>query len=575
MADFPLSTIRHSASHVLAQAVQQLFPDAGLGIGPSIDDGFYYDFKLPRALTPDDLEDLENRMKAIIKENQAFKTFNLTRAEAVSKMKENGQEFKEELINDLDLPEYSFWENGPFVDLCRGPHVRYTKQIGAIKLLKVSGAYWRGDEKRPMLQRIYGTAFQTKAELEEYLTRLEEAKKRDHRLIGRQLKLFQIHEDIGGGLINWMPKGARIRHEIESYWRDAHLKNGYDLVYTPHMGRSVLWERSGHLGFYNENMFAPMEVENQSYILKPMNCPFHILIYEESPKSYRDLPVRYAELGTVYRYERSGVLQGLFRVRGFTQDDAHIMCTHDQCDTEIETVMSFCLGMLKDFGFTDSKFYLSTRPETKYVGELSDWQMAENALENSLKKMGLAYETDIGGGAFYGPKIDIKIKDAIGREWQCSTIQFDFNLPERFDMTYIGSDGKKHRPIMIHRALLGSIERFFGILIEHHEGRFPLWLAPVQVKLLTVSPEYNEYAKTVAQQLKAANIRVELDNSEEKIGYKIREAANELVPIMGIIGAKEREAGTLSLRKRGEGDVGQLPVNELIQTIIGTLETHA
>lgn len=561
-----LFEIRHSASHVLAQAVLALFPDAKLGIGPAIDDGFYYDFDLSRSLTPDDLIELEQKMREIIREDQAFSTYSLDRGETDETLRTQDQPYKLEIVRDLDLPDYSFYENGPFVDLCRGPHVSSTSEIGVVKLLRVSGAYWRGSEKNKMLQRIYGTAFHTQSELDAYLHRLEEAAKRDHRLLGKELELFSIQEDIGPGLILWHPKGARVRSIIEDYWRKVHFRAGYELLVTPHVGRSNLWETSGHLSFYREGMYAKMSVDEQEYYVKPMNCPFHVMVYNDRHWSYRDMPQRYAELGTVYRYERSGVLHGLMRVRGFTQDDAHIICTAEQVEDEISKVLTLCFKMLTDFGFDKVKVFLSTRPEEKYVGDLDRWAQSENALRNAIIAAGLPFEVDEGGGAFYGPKIDVKIEDAIGREWQCSTVQFDFNLPERFDMTYIGPDGQKHRPYMIHRALLGSIERFFGILIEHYEGKFPTWLAPVQLKLLCVNQDVVEYCKQVQADLMAQDIRVSLDVSNEKIGYKIRQGLNERVPYLAVVGKREAEAGTLSVRGR-QGDLGLLSVADITQII--------
>lgn len=563
-----LYEIRHSASHVLAQAVLALFPDAKLGIGPAIDDGFYYDFDLSRTLTPDDLIALEQKMAAILAEDQVFSTYVLDRAQTEAVIADSEQPYKLEIVRDLDLGDYSFYKNGSFVDLCRGPHVASTRQIGAVKLLRVSGAYWRGSEKNKMLQRIYGTAFHTQGELDAYLIRIEEAGKRDHRLLGKELDLFSIQDDVGPGLILWHPKGARVRSIIEDYWRKSHFRAGYELLYTPHVGKSQLWETSGHLSFYNENMYAKMDVDDQDYYVKPMNCPFHVMIYNNRHWSYRDMPLRFAELGTVYRYERTGVLHGLMRVRGFTQDDAHIVCTPDQVEEEISKVLTLCFATLNDFGFEKVKVFLSTRPKEKYVGDLDRWAASETALRNAIVAAGLPFEVDEGGGAFYGPKIDVKIEDAIGREWQCSTVQFDFNLPERFDMTYVGADGQKHRPYMIHRALLGSIERFFGILIEHYEGKFPTWLAPVQVKLLSVNKEMVEYCKSVASELLAQDIRVVTDSSDEKIGYKIRQGLNERVPYLAVIGKREAEAGTLSVRGR-QGDLGALTVADLISLIRG------
>ncbi len=567
MSTLPLSTIRHSASHVLAQAILQVFPDAKLGIGPSIDDGFYYDFDLPRSLSDDDLLDLENRMKAIIAEKQTFAYSTKSKTDTLSFLSNAQQPYKVEIVNDLDVNEYSFYQNGPFIDLCKGPHVTDTSEIGAVKLLKVSGAYWRGSEKNKMLQRIYGTAFHTQDELDAYLKRLEEAQKRDHRLIGKELGLFSIQEDIGGGLILWHPKGAKVRYLIEEYWRQIHFKAGYELLYSPHIGLSDLWKTSGHLDFYNENMYTSIKVDEQDYFIKPMNCPFHLMVYKNQPQSYRQLPMRLAELGTVYRYERSGVLHGLMRVRGFTQDDAHIICTPEQVESEIMNVMHLCLDMLKTFGFDKIKVYLSTRPKEKYVGDLESWAKAENALRDAIEHLNLPYEVDEGGGAFYGPKIDVKIEDAIGREWQCSTVQFDFNLPERFDMTYIGSDGQKHRPYMVHRALLGSIERFFGILVEHYVGRFPTWLAPVQVKLLSVNTEVHAYCEAVAKQLSEAGVRVELDLGSDKIGYKIRQGIAEKVPYLAVIGKREAEANQLAVRTY-QTDLGTCSAAELIDKVL-------
>lgn len=568
MADsISLDVLRHSTSHLLAQAVLALFPDAKLAIGPAIEEGFYYDFDLPRALTPEDLAQLELSMKNIIKQNQDFKQFNLNQKEAIALMTQRHQPFKVELIQDLAIDTYSFYQNDQFIDLCLGPHVQSTAQIKAFKLLKVSGAYWKGSEKNKMLQRIYGTAFETQAELDDYLFKLEEAAKRDHRVLGRELDLFSVSDDIGAGLILWHPKGAMMRHLIEEYWKKEHLKAGYQFLYTPHIGKASLWETSGHLGFYHENMYQPIDVDGAPFYIKPMNCPFHILIYKSQLRSYKQLPIRWAELGTVYRYERSGVLHGLMRVRGFTQDDAHIFCTPEQMSGEIERVLKFCLFILDKFGFKDYKIYVSTRPEKDYVGEKQHWEDAQVALVQAVTACGLAYETDEGGGAFYGPKIDVKIKDALGREWQCSTIQFDFNLPERFDMVYIGSDGAKHRPYMIHRALFGSLERFLGVLIEHYAGKFPTWLAPVQVKLATIHEEVIDYAAEITNTLLKANIRVETDFSNEKIGYKIRQGITEKVPFTIVIGTKEKEARLLSVRSLEKGDLGSISIEKFLSLI--------
>ena len=541
MSKFPLSTIRHSAAHVLAQAVQVFFKDAKLAIGPAIDTGFYYDFELDRPLTDSDLEKIEVEMKRIINEGQEFKQYDMAKSDAIKLFKDTNQDYKCEIMDDLDVDNVSIYENGPFLDLCRGPHVDKTSQIGAVKLLKVSGAYWRGSENNKMLQRIYGTAFSNPKELKKYLFQLEEAKKRDHRKLGKELQLFSIQEDIGGGLVLWHPNGAAIRTVIEDHWRKEHQKNGYQTVFSPHIGRDHLWHTSGHLEFYEENMFAGMDIDHSPYYLKPMNCPFHIAIYQQQQVSYRDLPIRYAELGTVYRYERSGVMHGLMRVRGFTQDDAHIFCTEDQVKDEVISALEFSLEMLKTFGFDDYKIFLSTRPKDKYVGDENEWEVAEKALDLALNEKNIEFDVDEGGGAFYGPKIDIKIKDSIGREWQCSTIQFDFNLPTKFNISYINSQGEKQRPYMIHRALLGSIERFFGILIEHYAGKFPTWLAPIQLRLLPLTSKADGFI----EELKAAcidhNIRFDIDDSNEKLGYKVRKAQLEKIPLVGIIGEKELE----------------------------------
>ena len=558
-----LARMRHSAAHLMAGAVVKVFPDAKLGIGPAIEDGFYYDFDLPRPLTPEDLETIEKLMREDRQANLPYEYRVLSRAEALEMFRD--QPYKVELIENL--PEdatISIYRDGPFVDLCRGPHVAGTGEIGPFKLLNVAGAYWRGDEKRPMLQRIYGTAWRTDEELAAYLHRLEEAARRDHRRLGKELDLFSIHEEAGAGLIYWHPKGGRMRIIVEDYWRDQHLKGGYDIVFTPHVGRAWLWETSGHLGFYKENMYAPMEMDNQEFYMKPMNCPFHILIYKTKRRSYRELPLRWAELGTVYRYERSGVLHGLLRVRGFTQDDAHIFCRPDQMHDEVLRVLDFTLEMLRAFGFTEYEIYLSTRPE-KYVGDPAVWEEAQTALAGALKERNLPYAVDEGGGAFYGPKIDMKIKDSLGRAWQCTTIQFDFNEPERFDMTYIGEDGKEHRPYMIHRALLGSMERFFGCLIEHWAGAFPLWLAPVQAAIIPISDvKHLDYARQVAEQLQAAGMRPEVDDRKERMNAKIREAQLQKVPYMLIIGDKEQAAGTVSVRLRSGEDLGAVALADLI-----------
>ncbi len=571
-----LYRIRHSAAHVMAEAVLDMFPDAKFAIGPAIDDGFYYDFDLPRSLTPEDLQVIEKKMRSIIAGKHKF-IRKVISADEARQLFAN-QPYKIELIDGLESggldedgnpvtekPEISTYQSDTFVDLCRGPHVEDTSQINpsAVKLLNVAGAYWRGDEKRPMLQRIYGTAFYKKEDLEEYLRKQEEAKKRDHRRVGKDLDLFSSNDEVGTGLILWHPKGAMVRWLAERYWDDEHLANGYDFVYSPHIGKASLWETSGHLGFYAENMYSPIDIEGQKYFLKPMNCPFHLHIYKSSLRSYRDLPMRYAEKGTVYRYERSGVLHGLMRVRGFTQDDAHHFCRPDQMPEEIDFVLSFSLNILRAFGFSKIKAYLSTMPE-KSVGEPEQWHAAEQALEASLKRANMPYEIDPGGGAFYGPKIDLKVSDALDREWQLSTIQFDFNEPERFDLTYIGEDGQPHRPYMIHRALLGSMERFFGILIEHYAGAFPVWLSPVQAVIIPIADRHVEYAAEVLKKLKAAGLRTELDERAERMNAKIRDAQNKKIPYMLVVGDKEAETGQVALRLRGGENPGALPLEEFL-----------
>jgi threonyl-tRNA synthetase len=573
-----LHKIRHSASHIMAQAVLEMFPEGKIAIGPPIEDGFYYDFDLPRPLTPDDLAALERRMREIIAADYPFKRRELSAEEAKRLFAD--QPYKIELIEGLEkggLDEYgeplaekptiSTYRHADFEDLCRGPHVEHTGQINpdALKLMKVAGAYWRGDERNPMLQRIYGTAWETAEQLEAYLQRLAEAEKRDHRRLGAQLDLFSVEPELlGGGLVLWHPKGAMVRHLTEEFCKAEHLAAGYDLVYSPHIGKSTLWETSEHLGFYRENMYAPLEIDGQSYYLKPMNCPFHILIYKSSLRSYRDLPLRYAEWGTVYRYERGGVLHGLLRVRGFTQDDAHHFCRPDQMPAEIDFVLNFCQHILNSFGLTDFKAYLSTQPKGKSVGDPANWRDAEAALEAALKRAGVPYEFDEGGGAFYGPKIDLKFIDALGRDWQLSTIQFDFNEPERFDMTYMGEDGQPHRPYMVHRALLGSMERFFGVLIEHYAGAFPVWLAPVQARLIPIADRHVEYAQQVAARLKQAGLRVEVDSSSDRMGNKIRKAQEQKIPYMLVIGDKEIQAGAVAVRLRSNEDLGPRPVEEFI-----------
>jgi len=558
-----LEIYRHSTSHVMAHAVKDLFPGTMVAIGPATDEGFYYDFDMERALTPEDLEKIEKRMKDIIKKNSPFLRKEIRRDEANEFFRRMGEDYKVEIVEEIEDDHVSVYEEDGFVDLCRGPHLPSTGYIKAFKLLSIAGAYWRGDERNKMLQRIYGTAFADKAQVREYLDFLEEVKKRDHRRLGKALDLFSINEEIGPGLILWHPDGALIRKTIEDFWRDEHLKADYKLLYTPHIAKLNLWERSGHLDFYRENMYSPMEVEGINYELKPMNCPFHIAIFKSGLRSYRELPIRYEELGTVYRFERSGVLHGLLRVRGFTQDDAHIFCREDQIEEEILNVLDFTLFVLRTFGFDRYDIYLSTRPE-KYVGSLDSWERATNALKMALDNKGLAYKIDPGEGVFYGPKIDIKVKDSLMRQWQCSTIQVDFNNPERFDVTYRGADGKEHKPIMIHRALMGSLERFFGILIEHYAGAFPLWLAPVQMAVITVAERHIEFAGEVLRGFKRSGIRAEPYFENEKVGYKIRQVSVRKVPYSVIIGDKEIESGLLPLRKRGGQQSGPYLPEDLV-----------
>jgi len=559
-----LDTMRHSVSHVMAEAVLSIFPDAKFAIGPAIEDGFYYDFDLPRPLTPEDLPIIEKKMGEIIKANLPFKRRDITKDEAKELFA--NQPYKLELIADLPDDKVGVYEQGSFTDLCRGPHIDSTGEIKAFKLTSIAGAYWRGDEHNAMLQRIYGVAFGSQQELDDYLTKQEEAKKRDHRKLGKELDLFLIPEEIGGGLVIYTPKGGRIRTAVEDFWRQEHFANGYEILYTPHIGLSKLWETSGHLGFYKENMYSPMTIDEQEYYIKPMNCPFHILAYKSQTRSYRNLPLRWAELGTVYRYERSGVLSGLMRVRGFTQDDAHIFCTPEQMNSEISETLRFSLYMLKTFGFKKYKVYLSTRPADA-IGDPKRWEDAQNALRRVIDEYKLDYEVDEGGGAFYGPKIDLKIEDALGREWQATTIQFDFNLPERFDMMYVGADGKEHRPYMIHRALLGSWERFFGLLIEHYAGAFPTWFAPVQVKIIPVADRHNENAQKIAAEFRKHGIRAEMDDRSERMNLKIRQAQLEKIPYMIILGDKEIADNSISVRCRSGEQLPAQPLSSFIETL--------
>ncbi|UVT15523.1 MAG: threonine--tRNA ligase [Nitrospira sp.] len=558
---------RHSSTHIMAQAVKELFPTAQLTIGPALEDSFYYDFAFDRPFTPEDLGKIEARAAEIIQRNLTITRREFTKQEAIDFFRARGELYKVELIQGFpDGEPITAYTQGDFVDLCRGPHLPTTGFVGAIKLLNTAGAYWRGDERNPMLQRIYGTSFPTKAEVDAYLARLEEIKRRDHRKVGKELDLISIQDEIGPGLVLWHPKGAAVRLLIENFWREQHIRDGYNLVYSPHTARLDLWRTSGHLEYYRENMFPSMKLENSEYQLKPMNCPYHIMIYQSHLRSYRDLPIRYGELGTVYRYERTGVLHGLMRVRGFTQDDAHLFCRPDQMEAEVSRVLDFTFFVLQTFGFHEFEVFLSTRPKESVGGE-EHWILATSALEAALKSRNISFHLDPGGGAFYGPKIDIKIKDALGRSWQCSTVQVDFNNPERFELSYIGEDGKAHRPIMIHRALMGSIERFFGILIEHYGGAFPTWLAPVQAVVMNITDDQQDYVSAVVAQLKTAGFRAETDLRNEKIGFKIREAEKSKVPFMLVAGKREVENGTLSVRGRSGANLGTMTVAEVVDLL--------
>jgi len=598
-ADSPdgLRVLRHSAAHLMAAAVQSLFPEAKFAIGPAIEDGFYYDMELPRPLVPEDLPVIEAKMRELAGQRLAYDRRELSLDQALAWAREARQDYKVEILETIrdtgtsrpasreaqgekaqsNLAELegeaasgtgavSFYQTGTFLDLCRGPHVPDTSWLTAYRLTHLAGAYWRGDERRPMLQRIYGTAFATQEALDQHLYRLEEARRRDHRRLGKELDLFSVADEVGGGLILWHPKGGMVRKLIEDFWRDEHLKNGYDIVYSPHVGRAKLWQVSGHLDFYREMMYPRMEGDGQDYYVKPMNCPFHIMIYQSKVRSYRDLPLRFAELGTVYRFERAGVLHGLLRVRGFTQDDAHIFCTPAQMEEEIARAVHFSLFFLRTFGFEDYEVYVATRPE-KFVGDASAWDTATEALKRAAERAGQAYAIDPGGGAFYGPKIDIKVKDALGRPWQCTTVQFDFNLPERFDLSYVGEDNRPHRPYMVHRALLGSMERFLGVLIEHYGGAFPAWLAPVQVRVLPVADRHHVYGGSVVERLRAEGLRVEFDARNEKIGLKVREAEVQKIPYVLVVGDKESAAGTVSVRLRGGRDRGVMPLADFVMSL--------
>ena len=562
-----LEVIRHSTAHLLAQAVKALFPSVQITIGPVIENGFFYDFSFERPFTPDDLEAIEAKMTEIASADLPVEREVMKRDEAVEFFKNLGEFYKAEIIADIPANEsISLYRQGDWIDLCRGPHVPSTGKLQAFKLTKVAGAYWRGDSRNEMLQRIYGTAWPNKKALKQYLVRLEEAEKRDHRRIGKDLDLFSLQEDAGGGLVFWHPKGARIRRVMEDFWRDSHVAAGYELLYTPHIALQTLWDTSGHTDFYREGMYKPMEEENQLYQLKPMNCPFHVLIYKNALRSFRELPMRWAELGTVYRHEMSGALHGLLRVRGFTQDDAHVFCREEQISEEIQAILDLTLSTLEAYGFDSFLIKLSTRPE-KAVGSEEIWTKATAALREALEAKGLDYSLDEGGGAFYGPKIDVKIRDAIGREWQCSTIQLDFNLPERFDMEYVAEDGQRHRPIMIHRALLGSLERFFGILIEHYEGKFPAWLAPVQAVIMNITDRQRDYALELQETLRNQGFRVESDLRNEKIGFKIRQHTLQRVPYLLVVGDREAETKMVAVRTRGGKDLGSRTVDDFVQAL--------
>jgi len=568
-----IETIRHSISHIMAHAVKDIFGNVKFAIGPTIENGFYYDFGLNQTLTPEDLLKIEKRMKELIKQNIKFEKSFATKERAKKLFKD--QPYKLELVNEkskVKSQKLTIYKSGEFTDLCAGPHVKSTKEINpeAFKLTKIAGAYWRGDEKNPMLQRIYGVAFNAKKELDDYLKQIEEAEKRDHRILGQKLDLFSIDEEVGPGLILWHPKGAMLRQIIEDFWIREHLANGYELIKTPHVGRIKLWQTSGHTNFYKENMFGPMEVEGDKYLIKPMNCPFHMKIYKTQTRSYRDLPCRWAELGTVYRYERSGVLHGLTRVRGFTQDDAHIICTPEQLADEVMRAVKFGIKLLKDFGFKEYGIYLATRPKD-YVGTPRNWNKAIKTLKFVLNKLKLKYKIDTGGGVFYGPKIDIKIKDSLGREWQCTTVQFDFNLPERFDLVYVDDKGKKSRPYMVHRALLGSLERFVGVLLEHHAGALPLWLSPVQIYVIPVGSRHEKYAREIGKGLIANGFRVKVKDENETVSKKIREGEMQKIPYMLVVGDQEQKSKSVRVRSREKGDIGMMTINKFILHLLSNL----
>jgi len=566
-SDEGLDILRHSTAHLMAKAVLELYgPNLKVAIGPAIEDGFYYDFDREAPFTPEDFETIETKMQETVRIGIPFVRNDVSKAEAIALFEGKGEQYKVELLKEIESDTVSLYQLGDFVDLCRGPHVPDSSWLQVFKLIKVAGAYWRGDEHNPMLQRLYGTAFDDKKKLKKYLNDLEEAKKRDHRKLGKELGLFTISDQVGPGLILWQPKGALLRRILEDYWKDEHYRHDYELLYTPHIARLDLWQTSGHLDFYSENMYSSMAIDEVQYQLKPMNCPFHISIYKSQMRSYREFPLRWCELGTVYRYERTGVLHGLLRVRGFTQDDAHIFCRPDQLEEEIFNILDLNLKILETFGFDQYDIYLSTRPD-KYVGSEDHWQKATDALKQALEKRGLAYQIDPGEGVFYGPKIDIKIKDVLGRSWQCSTIQVDFNLPERFEVNYIGEDGKEHQPIMIHRALMGSLERFIGVLIENYAGAFPVWLAPVQARIMNITDAQHDYCENVYQQLRQDGVRIEKDLRNEKLNYKIREAQLAKIPYMLVIGDREAESGTVTVRERSGKNLPSMSVKDFAAKI--------
>jgi threonyl-tRNA synthetase len=568
-----LEVYRHSSAHLMAAAVLELFPETKLGHGPATESGFFYDFYRPTPFTPDDLEKIEKKMQEIVQRNEPYARDFIPRREGLEKFKGEGDFMKCHFIEQFTQPDekISLYKTGKFVDFCRGPHIPSTGKIKAFKLTNIAGAYWLGDEKNPQLQRVYGTSFFSKKDLDQHMQQIEEAKKRDHRVLGKQLDLFSIQELAGPGLIFWHPKGGTIRRTMEDWMRDQYVKRGYSLVYTPHVMRLDLWKTSGHAGFYSQNMFTPIELDDAEYQIKPMNCPGHILIYRDSLKSYRDLPVRLGELGTVYRYERSGVMHGLLRVRGFTQDDAHIFCTRDQIESEIQACLEFAFDVLRDFGFDKYQVELSTwdpNDRKTYQGSDEDWDLAVGSLERTMKRMGVEYKLIPGEAAFYGPKIDVKLVDAIGRLWQLSTVQFDFNLPVRFGLEYVGEDGQRHQPVMVHRALYGSIERFFGVLIEHYAGAFPVWLAPVQAVLIPISERHAEYANKIGAELNDAGVRVEVDTRNEKMNAKIREHALQKVPFLLVVGDKEAEANAVNVRTRGSEKTQTVPFAEFKERIL-------